>query len=70
MTYDHWKTTDPRDAEYEPERIVNCPDCGGEGVIYKAIWVYERGCGFPHEDVSADACSTCNGVGFEIGPAA
>jgi hypothetical protein len=40
----------------------------GEGGYEKTIWVYERGCGVPHEDGTWVTCETCNGVGFEIAP--
>jgi len=33
MTYDHWKTTNPADSEYDPSDDY-CLNCGGEGVIY------------------------------------
>lgn len=70
MTYDHWKTTNPEDQwmGHEPETIVNCPTCGGEGGYEKRIWVYEVGCGYGHDSSDWQICPTCNGVGFEMEP--
>lgn len=47
----------------QPERFYTCEQCGGEGVIYTAGWAYAPGCGYPHEDVEAHACTACNGAG-------
>ena len=76
MSYDAWKTRSPDDEEfrglpYEPEppelvEMVSCEQCCGDGITRHAIWVYEHGCGFPHEDVEERPCDACNGAGFFV----
>lgn len=41
----------------------DCEDCGGEGGGEKHITVYERGCGFSHDDSMWVTCDTCHGDG-------
>lgn len=57
-------------SQHAPEVFVTCDDCCGDGVIRHAIWVYEHGCGFGHDDVSEDTCQACNGIGGFICEAA
>jgi len=59
MSYDHWKTTNPADGEYDPADDV-CPNCGGEGVVYCCEEEYacidpESGC-----DLCERRCDWCN----------
>lgn len=51
------------DIEHVPEVWKDCEVCGGEGVIYRAAWVYEAGCGFGHDDVDSVECDACAGNG-------
>jgi hypothetical protein len=37
MTYDNWKSTDPRDAEPDLTRLWVCSACGAEN-IYDDEW--------------------------------
>ncbi|MDI3563517.1 hypothetical protein [Bradyrhizobium sp. Arg816] len=46
-----------------PEVWKDCEICGGEGVIYRNIFVYEAGCGFGHDDVYSVECDACAGNG-------
>ncbi len=46
-----------------PEIWKDCEVCGGEGAIYKSIFVYEAGCGFGHDDVYSVECDACAGNG-------
>lgn len=41
----------------------SCPCCNGSGVECQRITVYERGCGFPHDDVDEFPCGECDGTG-------
>lgn len=44
-------------------RIVDCPDCQGEGFRYVQGIVYEAGCGHAHRgEVCEGLCPTCNGA--------
>ena len=43
--------------------IITCGCCGGSGVIPRATWVYEAGCGFGHASSDEDRCEECNGAG-------
>jgi hypothetical protein len=46
--------------------FVACPVCLGCGRKLESFWVYESGCGFPHEDVEdVGACPNCDGFGSE-----
>jgi DnaJ-class molecular chaperone len=69
MTYDSWKTRSPDDElsyQEPPLVITTCPDCDGSGEKLTAIWVYEHGCGFGHDDVHGEPCPLCGGQGFLI----
>jgi DnaJ-class molecular chaperone len=46
-----------------PEVWEDCPACCGEGGYEKHIFVYERGCGFGHDDSMWVTCEKCNGIG-------
>jgi hypothetical protein len=43
--------------------LVPCPTCRGLAVKPRAVWVYEPGCGFGHDDAEEDACPECEGNG-------
>lgn len=43
--------------------LTTCPHCCGEGHTLRSIRVYERGCGFAHDDVDEVRCEECNGAG-------
>jgi hypothetical protein len=43
--------------------LVPCPTCRGLAVTPRAVWVYEPGCGFGHDDTEEDACPECEGAG-------
>jgi len=49
--------------ETSPEVWETCPKCSGEGGFEKPIQVYERGCGFPHDDSEWAECDLCKGAG-------
>lgn len=50
--------------DHGPETLSECSQCCGEGVLRQTVWVYEHGCGYPHEDVEELPCQACNGAGF------
>ncbi len=46
--------------------FVQCAGCNGEGRVYEAVSVYDRGCGFSYPDVAdAGPCPYCHGFGSE-----
>jgi hypothetical protein len=55
--------TNPEDAFLgpPPEVEITCEHCGREGGYEKHIWVYERGCGFGHDDSMWVTCEACGG---------
>lgn len=61
MTYDHWKTTNPADEGIGPDpEDEDCPNCGGEGVVYSCVSEYtcidpESGC-----DLCERRCDWCH----------
>lgn len=46
-----------------PQQWFQCGACDGSGVEVRGIWVYEHGCGFPHQDTEETPCGKCNGAG-------
>lgn len=59
MTYDQWKTTNPADEYLGDVEFEDCPNCGGEGVIYMCHSEYacidpEGGC-----DMCERRCDWC-----------
>jgi hypothetical protein len=49
-----------------PLQWLVCDACGGEGAVSRRITVYERGCGFPHDDAVDEICRECNGNGGRV----
>jgi hypothetical protein len=49
--------------DHGPLFLAACEECGGEGSTRHRITVYERGCGFPHDDVDERPCKACGGTG-------
>ena len=50
-------------------RLDVCSCCDGEGRVYERVWVYERGCGFAHEDdADVGPCDECDGTGGALVP--
>lgn len=50
-------------ARHDGLLLVTCPECDGSAVTTRCVWVYERGCGFPHRDTEEDPCPGCEGAG-------
>jgi hypothetical protein len=55
----------PTNLAAAPEIITACPPVE-ERATLRSIFVYEHGCGFPHDDVEARYCTDCHNVGFSI----
>lgn len=52
--------------DHTPEFLSDCEACDGHGYIIEAIHVYERGCGFSHEDIEEKPCQACGGSGWFV----
>lgn len=52
--------------DHTPEFLIDCEVCDGHGYIIETIHVYERGCGFSHEDIDEKPCKACGGNGWFI----
>jgi hypothetical protein len=60
----------PWELEEAPLQWVDCDVCNGSGVEAFRVTIYERGCGFPHDDSDERPCPQCGGNGGWLDDAA